>query len=80
MSRVVNTRGYLATKYDKKKTRKEEKNERRRNPYAHVHRYKITSTLRLLLRGDPQEEGLRRLPPRARLSKLDSPIAHYVIP
>ena len=53
-------------KNDKKKTRKEKKNERRRNPYARVRRRKITSTLRLLLRGDPQDEGLRRLQPHAR--------------
>ena len=44
---------------DKKKTRKEKKNERRRNQYARVRRYKITSTLGLLVRGDPQNEGLR---------------------
>ena len=31
----------------------------------------LISTLRLLVRGDPQDEGLRRLQPRARLSKLD---------
>ena len=43
---------------DKKKTRKEKKNERRRNQYARVRRYKITSTLGLLVRGDPQNEGL----------------------
>ena len=35
--------------------------------YACVHRYKITSTLWLLLRGDPQNETLRR----ALASKLD---------
>ena len=39
--------------------------------HARVRRYKITSTLRLLLRGDPQDEGLRGLQPCARLSKLD---------
>ena len=44
---------------DKRKTRKEKKNERRRNQYARVRRYKITSTLGLLVRGDPQNEGLR---------------------
>ena len=33
--------------------------------------YKITSTLRLLICGDTQDEGLWRLQPRARLSKLD---------
>ena len=55
----------------KKKTRKEKKNERRRNPYARVRRYKITSTLGLLVRGDPQNEGLRGLQPRALGSKLD---------
>ena len=82
LSRVVTTRAYLATrKKNKKKTRKEKKNQRRRNPYARVRRYKITSTLRLLLRGDLHDEGLRadrRLPPRARLSKLDitSPRLH----
>ena len=54
LSRVVTTRAYLATqKNDKKKTRKEQKNERRRNRYARVGRYKITSTLGLLLRGEP---------------------------
>ena len=63
--------GYKKKKKDKKKTKKEKKNQRRRNPYARVRRYKITSTLILLLRGDPQDEGLRRLQPRARLSKLD---------
>ena len=41
---------------DKKKTRKEKKNERRRNQYARVRRYKITSTLGLLVRGDPQKK------------------------
>ena len=56
---------------DKKKTRKEQKNERRRSRYARVRRYKITSTLGLLLRGDTQDEGLRGLQPRARWSKLD---------
>ena len=56
---------------DKKKTRKEKKNERRRNQYARVRRYKITSTLGLLVRGDPQNEGLRGLQPRALGSKLD---------
>ena len=59
------------TKKDKKKTRIEKKNQRRRNPYARVRRYKIASTLRLLLRGDPQDECLRGLQPCARLSKLD---------
>ena len=54
-----------------KKTRKEKKNERRRNQYARVRRYKITSTLGLLVRGDPQNEGLRWLQPRALGSKLD---------
>ena len=34
-------------------------------------RYKITSTLGLLVRGDPQNEGLRGLQPRALGSKLD---------
>ena len=38
---------------DNKKTRKEKKNEQRRNQYARVRRYKITSTLGLLVRGDP---------------------------
>ena len=56
---------------DKKKTRKEKKNERRRNQYARIRRYKITSTLGLLVRGDPQNEGLRGLQPRALGSKLD---------
>ena len=56
---------------DKKKTRKEKKNERRRNQYARVRRYKITSTLGLLVRGDPPNEGLRGLQPRALGSKLD---------
>ena len=55
----------------KKKTRKEKENERRRNQYARVRRYKITSTLGLLVRGDPQNEGLRGLQPRALGSKLD---------
>ena len=55
----------------KKKTRKEKKNEQRRNQYARVRRYKITSTLGLLVRGDPQNEGLRGLQPRALGSKLD---------
>ena len=32
-------------KMDQKKKRKEKKNQRRRNPYARVRRYKITSTL-----------------------------------
>ena len=36
-----------------------------------VRRYKITSTLGLLVRGDPQNEGLRGLQPRALGSKLD---------
>ena len=58
-------------KKKKKKTRKEKKNERRRNQYARVRRYKITSTLGLLVRGDPQNEGLRGLQPRALGSKLD---------
>ena len=40
----------------KKETRKEKKNERRRNQYARVRHYKITSTLGLLVRGDPQNE------------------------
>ena len=75
LSRVVITRAYLATRKiqekDKKKTTKEKKNERRRNQYARVHRYKITSTLGLLVRGDPQSEGLRGLQPRALGSKLD---------
>ena len=76
LSRVVTTRAYLAPrKKNKKKTRKrpeeKRKNERRRNPYVRIRRYKITSTLRLLRRGDPQDEGLRRLQPRAQLSKLD---------
>ena len=56
---------------DKKRTRKEKKNERRRNQYARVRRYKITSTLGLLVRGDPQNEGFRGLQPRALGSKLD---------
>ena len=56
---------------DKKRTREEKKNERRRNQYARVRRYKITSTLGLLVRGDPQNEGLRGLQPRALGSKLD---------
>ena len=58
---------------DKKKTRKEKKNERRRNQYARIRRYKlkITSTLGLLVRGDPQNEDLRGLQPRALGSKLD---------
>ena len=38
---------------------------------ARVRRYKITSTLGLLVRGDPQNEGLRGLQPRALGSKLD---------
>ena len=59
-------------KKDKKKTRKEKKNEWRRNQYARVRRYKITSTLGLLVRGDPQNEGLRGLQPRALGSKLDN--------
>ena len=42
---------------DKKKTRKEKKNEQRRNQYARVRRYKITSTLGLLVRGDPQSRA-----------------------
>ena len=33
--------------------------------------FKITSTLGLLVRGDPQNEGLRGLQPRALGSKLD---------
>ena len=36
-------------KKTKKKTRKEKKNERRRNQYARIRRYKITSTLGLLI-------------------------------
>ena len=56
---------------DEKKTRKEKKNERRRNQHARVRRYKITSTLGLLVRGDRQNEGLRGLQPRALGSKLD---------
>ena len=56
---------------DKKKTRKEKKSERRRNQYARVRRCKITSTLGLLVRGDPQNEGHRGLQPRALGSKLD---------
>ena len=63
-------RNTIGTK-DKKKSRKERKNERRRNQYARVRRYKITSTLGLLVRGDPQNEGLRGLQPRALGSKLD---------
>ena len=59
------------TKKYKKKTRKEQKNERRRNQYARVRRYKITPTLGLLVRGDPQNKGLRGLQPRALGSKLD---------
>ena len=39
--------------------------------HTRVHRYEITSTLRLLLRGDPQDEGLDRLQPRTLYSKLD---------
>ena len=45
-------------KRTRKKQRKEKKNQRRRTLYARVRRYQITSTLRLLLRGDPQDEGL----------------------
>ena len=71
LSRVVTTRAYLATKKGTRKNKKRKENQLRRNPYARVRRYKITSTLRLLLRGDPQDEGLRGLQPRARLSKLD---------
>ena len=75
LSRVVVTRAYLATRKiqekDKKKTRKEKKNERRRNQYARVRRYKITSTLGSLVRGDPQNEGLLGLQPCALGSKLD---------
>ena len=59
------------TRKRQEKTRKEKKNERRRNQYARVRRYKITSTLGLLVRGDPQNEGLRGLQPRALGSKLD---------
>ena len=74
LSRVVITRPYLATRKiqekDEKKTRKEKKNERRRNQHARVRRYKITSTLGLLVRGDRQNEGLRGLQPRALGSKL----------
>ena len=62
--------GYKKKKY-KKKTRKEKKNERRRNQYARIRRYKITSTLGLLVRGDPQNEGLWGLQPRALGNKLD---------
>ena len=60
-------------KYKKKtrKRREKKKNERRRNQYARVRRYKITSTLGLLVRGDPQNEGLRGVQPRALGSKLD---------
>ena len=67
--------GYI--KKDKKRQEKKRKNERRRNPYARVRRYKITSKLRLLVRGDPQDEGLRRLQPCARLSKLDQAKCKY---
>ena len=45
--------------------------QRRGNQYARDRRYKITSTLGLLVRGDPQKEGLRGLQPRALGSKLD---------
>ena len=59
------------TRKRQEKDEKRKKNERRRNQYARVRRYKITSTLGLLVRGDPQNEGLRGLQPRALGSKLD---------
>ena len=67
----------------KKKTRKRREKKRKmngveintrayaRNQYERVRRYKITSTLGLLVRGDPQNEGLWGLLPRALGSKLD---------
>ena len=59
----------------KKKTRKRREKKRKmncvENQYARVRRCKITSTLGLLVRGDPQNEGLRGLQPRALGSKLD---------
>ena len=73
---VIEQYSVSVTPFKKKKKRqekdeKEKKNERRRNQYARVRRYKITSTLGLLVRGDPQNEGLRGLQPRALGSKLD---------
>ena len=73
-SRELRARTWIKDKIqekDKKKTRKEKKNERHRNQYARVRCYKITSTLGLLVRGDPQNEGLQGLQPRALGSKLD---------
>ena len=71
LTRVVTTHAYLATKWkDKKKTGKERKINGV-EVHTRARRYKITSTLRLLLRGDPQDEGLRRLQPCARWSRLD---------
>ena len=72
LSRVVITRAYLATKKNTRKIQeKDEKRKEKWNQYARVRRYKITSTLGLLVRGDPQSEGLRGLQPRALGSKLD---------
>ena len=55
------SRNYARVPGYKKNTRKRQgkdekrkENERRRNQYARVRRYKITSTLGLLVRGDPQ--------------------------
>ena len=59
------------TRKRQQKDEKRKENERRRNQYARVRRYKITSTLGLLVRGDPQNEGLGGLQPRALGSKLD---------
>ena len=66
----LRTRTWLLKK-GQEKDKKRTENERRRNRYARVRRYRITSTLGLLLCGDPQDGGLRRLQPGARWSKLD---------
>ena len=82
LSRVVITRAYLATrKKYKKKTRKEKKNERRRNQYARIRRYKITSTLGLLVWGPVvqwlvQRFRSERLRVRSRRSATFTPSAH----
>ena len=69
MCAYLATRNIATKRQEKDEKRKE--NDRCRNQYARVRCYKITSTLGLLVRGDPQNEGLRGLQPRALGSKLD---------
>ena len=63
--------GYQKKRKRKKKTRQEQKNKQRKSPYSHVCCWKITSTLGLLVRGHPQDEGLPVFQPCALGSKVD---------